>query len=191
MFTVLKVECDKIRYAPCEGCLRTLVEGIKSFVVRPGVEILTTCFPREDYELSSRNLTLGQDLGLITALEGVMTTSTYVFRIVFVLILSRLKVCDMFSAYVTLATALFFLRNRRSQPCFVFLVVVSAWPCSAPPVTVSGSKATRSSKSSLSRDSLLHHRHLLHESPSSSISVVSLRHALVSVVLRSPRGRRD
>ncbi|KAF2570212.1 hypothetical protein F2Q70_00003293 [Brassica cretica] len=90
-----------------------------------------------------------------------------------------------------LATALFFLRNRRSQPCFVFLVVVSAWPCSAPPVTVSGSKATRSSKSSLSRDSLFHHRHLLHESPSSSISVVSLRHALVSVVLRSPRGRRD
>ncbi|KAF2608813.1 hypothetical protein F2Q68_00044262 [Brassica cretica] len=38
------VECDKIRAEPCEGCLRTLVEGIKPFVVHPGVEILKTCF---------------------------------------------------------------------------------------------------------------------------------------------------
>ncbi|WZZ70982.1 hypothetical protein YC2023_082352 [Brassica napus] len=45
LFTLLKVECDKIGAAPCEGFLRTLVEGIKPFV-------------REDYELSSRNLTL-------------------------------------------------------------------------------------------------------------------------------------
>ncbi|WZZ15849.1 hypothetical protein YC2023_108938 [Brassica napus] len=34
-----------IKAAPCEGCLRTLVEGINPFVVRPGVEILKTCFP--------------------------------------------------------------------------------------------------------------------------------------------------
>ena len=81
LFTILKVECDKIRAAPCEGYLRTFVRGIKPFVVRPRVEILTTCFPvrplrssymscrgiqpftwvqREDYELSSRNLTLGE-----------------------------------------------------------------------------------------------------------------------------------
>ena len=45
MFNLLKVECDKIGAAPCEGCLRTLVEGIKSCVVCPGVEILTTYFP--------------------------------------------------------------------------------------------------------------------------------------------------
>ena len=85
LVTLLKVECDKIRDAPCEGCLRTIVEGMKPFVVRPGVEILTTCFPvrplrssyvssrgnraftwvkREDYELSSRNLTLGELLNL-------------------------------------------------------------------------------------------------------------------------------
>ena len=44
---------------------------------------------------------LRQDLGLITALGGAMTTSTYVSRIVFDLIPSRFKVRDMFSAYVT------------------------------------------------------------------------------------------
>ena len=71
-------------------------------------------------------------------------------------------------------------------------VTVSGTPSiKAASVASSGSKATRSSKSSLSRNSLLHHRRLLHESPSSSISVASLRHALVSVVLCSPRGRRD
>ncbi|KAF3512644.1 hypothetical protein F2Q69_00006714 [Brassica cretica] len=59
----LSSECDKIRDAPCEGCLRTLV--IKPFVVRPGVEILKTFFPREDYELSSRNLTLCTALSVI------------------------------------------------------------------------------------------------------------------------------
>ena len=37
LFTLLKVESDKIRAAPCEGWLRTLVAGIKPFVVRPGV----------------------------------------------------------------------------------------------------------------------------------------------------------
>ncbi|KAF2595019.1 hypothetical protein F2Q70_00043764 [Brassica cretica] len=61
MFTLLKSECDKIRAAPCEGYLRTLVEGIKTFVVHPGVEILKTCFPREGYELSSRNLSLCEE----------------------------------------------------------------------------------------------------------------------------------
>ncbi|KAF3564316.1 hypothetical protein DY000_02015846 [Brassica cretica] len=79
----------------------------------------------EDYELSSRNLTLGEllyprsvsrifrkmletsvlglgkDLGLITTLSGVITTSTYVSRIVSDLIPSRFKVRDMFLAYVT------------------------------------------------------------------------------------------
>ena len=46
-------------------------------------------------------LGLGQDLGLITALGGAMTTSASVSRIVFDLIPSRFKVRDMFSAYVT------------------------------------------------------------------------------------------
>uniref|UniRef100_A0A0D3E9Z2 Uncharacterized protein n=1 Tax=Brassica oleracea var. oleracea TaxID=109376 RepID=A0A0D3E9Z2_BRAOL len=51
--------------------------------------------------LETSVLGLGQDLGLITALGGAMTTSTYVSRIVFDLIPSRFEVCDMFSAYVT------------------------------------------------------------------------------------------
>ena len=41
----LKVERDKIGAAPYDGCLRTLVEGIKPFVVRLGFKVLMTCFP--------------------------------------------------------------------------------------------------------------------------------------------------
>ncbi|WZY86721.1 hypothetical protein YC2023_033105 [Brassica napus] len=51
--------------------------------------------------LETSALGLGQDLGLITALGGAMSTSTYVSRIVFDLIPSRFKVCNMFSVYVT------------------------------------------------------------------------------------------
>ena len=51
--------------------------------------------------LETSVLGLGQDLGLITALGGGMTTSAYVSRIVFNLIPSYFKVRDMFSAYVT------------------------------------------------------------------------------------------
>ncbi|KAF3600076.1 hypothetical protein F2Q69_00035781 [Brassica cretica] len=51
--------------------------------------------------LKTSVLGLGQDRGLITALGGAMTTSTYVSRIVFDLIPSRFKARDMFSAYVT------------------------------------------------------------------------------------------
>ena len=50
--------------------------------------------------LETSVLVLGKDLGLITALGGAMTTSTYVSRIVFDLIPSSFKVRDMFSAYV-------------------------------------------------------------------------------------------
>ncbi|KAF3567665.1 hypothetical protein DY000_02017068 [Brassica cretica] len=45
--------------------------------------------------LETSVLGLGQVLGLITALGGAMTTSTYVSRIVFDLIPSRFKVRDM------------------------------------------------------------------------------------------------
>ncbi|KAF3506952.1 hypothetical protein F2Q69_00006011 [Brassica cretica] len=51
--------------------------------------------------LETSVLGLGQDLGLITALGGAMTTLTYASCIVFDLIPSRFKVRDMFSAYVT------------------------------------------------------------------------------------------
>ncbi|KAF3518295.1 hypothetical protein DY000_02059935 [Brassica cretica] len=119
LLVLLRVECDKIGAAPCEGCLRTLVEGIKPFLVCPGVEILKTCFRREDYELSS-----WQDLGLITALGGAMTTSAYVSRIVFNLIPSRFKVIDMFSAYVTcmkvpLSRKVILSKNGSSGVCDV------------------------------------------------------------------------
>ncbi|WZY87185.1 hypothetical protein YC2023_033569 [Brassica napus] len=39
------MECDQIGAAPYEGCQCTLVKGIKPFVVRSGVKILTICFP--------------------------------------------------------------------------------------------------------------------------------------------------
>ncbi|KAF3486188.1 hypothetical protein F2Q69_00053076 [Brassica cretica] len=51
LLALLRVEHDKTGAAPYDGCLRTLVEGIKPFGVRLGVK-------KEDYELSSRNLTL-------------------------------------------------------------------------------------------------------------------------------------
>ncbi|KAF3527759.1 hypothetical protein DY000_02039792 [Brassica cretica] len=83
LFTLLKVECDKIRAAPREGCLLTLVEGIKPFVVRLGVKDLVSLI--SDLEmLETSVLVLGQDLGLITALGGAMTTSTYVYEGAFI-----------------------------------------------------------------------------------------------------------
>ena len=45
LLALLKVERDKIGAAPYDGCLRTLVEGIKPFVVCFGVKVLMTCFP--------------------------------------------------------------------------------------------------------------------------------------------------
>uniref|UniRef100_A0A0D3D4F1 Uncharacterized protein n=1 Tax=Brassica oleracea var. oleracea TaxID=109376 RepID=A0A0D3D4F1_BRAOL len=149
LLALLKVERDKIGAAPYDGCLRTLVEGIKPFVVHLGVKVLMTGFPARPLRsslyvevirrvaaggilygcsgkttschllrdkfwdlvsgcliqclemLETSVLGLGQDLGLITALGGAMTTSTYASRIVFDLISSRFKVRDMFSGYVT------------------------------------------------------------------------------------------
>uniref|UniRef100_A0A0D3AAY6 Uncharacterized protein n=1 Tax=Brassica oleracea var. oleracea TaxID=109376 RepID=A0A0D3AAY6_BRAOL len=43
LFALLKVERDKIGAAPYDGCLRTLVEGIKPFVVRLGVKFSAVC----------------------------------------------------------------------------------------------------------------------------------------------------
>ena len=45
LLALLNVERDKIGAAPYDGCLRTLVEGIKPFVVRLGVKVLMTSFP--------------------------------------------------------------------------------------------------------------------------------------------------
>ena len=45
LFALLRVERDKIGAAPNDGYLRTLVEGIKPFVVRFGVKVLMTYFP--------------------------------------------------------------------------------------------------------------------------------------------------
>ncbi|WZZ59514.1 hypothetical protein YC2023_059621 [Brassica napus] len=39
------LERDKIGAAPYDGCLRTLVEGIKPFIVRLGVKVRMTSFP--------------------------------------------------------------------------------------------------------------------------------------------------
>ncbi|WZZ25645.1 hypothetical protein YC2023_009046 [Brassica napus] len=41
LLALLKVERDKIGAAPYDGCLRTLAEGIKPFVVRLGVKRLS------------------------------------------------------------------------------------------------------------------------------------------------------
>uniref|UniRef100_A0A0D3DKL5 Uncharacterized protein n=1 Tax=Brassica oleracea var. oleracea TaxID=109376 RepID=A0A0D3DKL5_BRAOL len=156
LLALLKLERDKIGAAPYDGCLRTLVDGIKPFVVRLGVKVLMTSFPARPLRsslyvevirrvaadgilyglsklagflktleywpidkfwdlvsgclilclemLETSVLGLGQDIGLIMALGGAMTTSTYVSCIVFDLLPSRFKVCDMFSAYVTYAS---------------------------------------------------------------------------------------
>ncbi|KAF3489925.1 hypothetical protein F2Q69_00053068 [Brassica cretica] len=64
-------------------------------------DLVSGCLMLCQEMLETSVLGLGQDLGLITALGGSMTTSTYVSRIVFDLIPSRFKVRDMFSAYVT------------------------------------------------------------------------------------------
>uniref|UniRef100_A0A0D3DLD4 Uncharacterized protein n=1 Tax=Brassica oleracea var. oleracea TaxID=109376 RepID=A0A0D3DLD4_BRAOL len=102
LLVLLRLECDKIGAAPYDGCLCTLVERIKPFVVRLGVKILMTgCLILCLEMLETSVLGLGQDLGLITALGGAMTTSAYVSRIVFNLIPSLFKVRDMFRAYVT------------------------------------------------------------------------------------------
>ena len=45
LLALLRVERDKIGAAPYDGCLRTLVEGIKPFVVRLGVKVRMTSFP--------------------------------------------------------------------------------------------------------------------------------------------------
>ena len=44
LLALLEVERVKIAAAPYDGCLRTLVEGIKPFVVRLGVKVLMTSF---------------------------------------------------------------------------------------------------------------------------------------------------
>ncbi|KAF3507829.1 hypothetical protein F2Q69_00009053 [Brassica cretica] len=75
--------------------------------------------------LETSALGLGQDLGLITALEGAMTTSSYVSRIVFDLIPSSFKVRDMFSAYVT-CMILPFLSLREE---YVFEKMFSMYDC--------------------------------------------------------------
>ena len=40
LLALLREERDKIGAAPYDGCLRTLVEGFKPFVVRFGVKVL-------------------------------------------------------------------------------------------------------------------------------------------------------
>ncbi|KAF3567053.1 hypothetical protein DY000_02016604 [Brassica cretica] len=107
---------DKIGAVPYDGCLHTLVEGIKSFVVCLGVKFSAVCklagflktleywqrdkfWDLEMLEISA--LGLGQDLGLLLVLEGAMTNSTYIFRFSFILIPYRFKVRDRFSAYMT------------------------------------------------------------------------------------------
>ncbi|KAF3523263.1 hypothetical protein F2Q69_00047545 [Brassica cretica] len=75
--------------------------------------------------LETSVLGLGQDLGLITAFGGAMTTSTYVSRIVFDQISSRFKVRDMVSAYLTFRKLAGFLKMPEYQPRDKFWDLVS------------------------------------------------------------------
>ncbi|WZZ87112.1 hypothetical protein YC2023_115691 [Brassica napus] len=59
--------------------------------------------------LETSALGLGQDLGLLLVLGGVMTNSAYVSRYSFNLIPYRFKVRDRFSAYTTCMSKLVFL----------------------------------------------------------------------------------
>ncbi|KAF2547343.1 hypothetical protein F2Q70_00023106 [Brassica cretica] len=85
-------------------------------VIRHVVAFYIGCLILSPEMLETSALGLGQDLGLITALGGAMTTSTYVYRIVFDLIPSRFKVRDMFSAYVTCMTPVSFPPASRRTP---------------------------------------------------------------------------
>ncbi|KAF3582869.1 hypothetical protein DY000_02030341 [Brassica cretica] len=102
ILALLRVERKKIEAAPYDVC--KLAGFLKTLEYWPGDKFwdlvsgwLILCLEM----LETSVLGLGQDLGLITALGGAMTTSTYVSRIVFDLIPSRFKVRKMFSAYVT------------------------------------------------------------------------------------------
>lgn len=65
LLALLSVERDKIGAAPYYGCLRTLVEGIKPFVVRLGVKVLMTCFPASALQKKKiRNFGLALPVGL-------------------------------------------------------------------------------------------------------------------------------
>ena len=64
LLALLKVERDKIGAASYDGCLRTLVEGIKPFVVRLGVKVLMTCFPASALQKKIRNFGLALPVGL-------------------------------------------------------------------------------------------------------------------------------
>ncbi|WZZ58785.1 hypothetical protein YC2023_058892 [Brassica napus] len=115
LLALLKVERDKIGAAPYDGCLRTLVEGIKPFVVRLGVKFSAVCklagflktleyWQRDKFwDLVSRFLILCLEMleTSVLVLEGAMTNSTYVSRFSFILIPYRFKVRDRFSAYTT------------------------------------------------------------------------------------------
>nr|VDD31109.1 unnamed protein product [Brassica oleracea] len=126
LLALLNVERDKIGAAPYDGCLCTLVTGVKPFVVRLGVKFSAVCklagflktleyWQRDKFwDLVSKFLILclemleisalglGQELGLLLVLEGVMTNSTYVSHFSFILIPYRFKVRDRFSAYVSM-----------------------------------------------------------------------------------------
>uniref|UniRef100_A0A0D3E918 Uncharacterized protein n=1 Tax=Brassica oleracea var. oleracea TaxID=109376 RepID=A0A0D3E918_BRAOL len=118
LLALLNVERDKIGAAPYDGCLCTLVTGVKPFVVRLGVKFSAVCklagflktleyWQRDKFwDLVSKFLILclemleisalglGQELGLLLVLEGVMTNSTYVSHFSFILIPYRFKVRD-------------------------------------------------------------------------------------------------
>ncbi|KAF2576360.1 hypothetical protein F2Q70_00002340 [Brassica cretica] len=82
---------DKIGAAPYDGCLRTLVEGIKPFVVRLGVKVYMTSFP-------ARPLRTGFYVEVIKRVpaDGIL----YGCRS-FILIPYRFKVRNRLSAYTT------------------------------------------------------------------------------------------
>ncbi|KAF3492464.1 hypothetical protein DY000_02052341 [Brassica cretica] len=84
--------------------------------------------------LETSVLGLGQDLGLITALGGAMTTSTYVSCIIFDLFPSRFKVRDMFSAYVT-CMILPFLSLREEYVFEKMLVCMTVWSSKKVPLS--------------------------------------------------------
>ncbi|KAF2539632.1 hypothetical protein F2Q68_00021591 [Brassica cretica] len=77
------------------GFMRTLNISIEAcfritYLLISYLEMLKTCM-----------MGLGKDLGLLLALRGAMTNSTYVSRYSFDLIPYQFKVCDRFSAYMT------------------------------------------------------------------------------------------
>ncbi|WZZ86777.1 hypothetical protein YC2023_115356 [Brassica napus] len=124
ILALLKVERYKIGAAPYDGCLHTLVEGIKSFVVRLGFKVCMTSF-------SARPLRSSFYLEVIrrVAADGILYGSRILAKRQ--ILGSRIKVLDIMPRDVRDQCAGFRARPRFTpgfRGCFAMLQGISLSP---------------------------------------------------------------